>query len=116
MGGDYFAEVKGRDPYSFKKAEDFFHGLDNDEANTKQPQTVFYRESDQQLKNGEPNPVSSHGRVFRFDDDGLLLVQFMRPRVWRIRFDANNKVGADFTDYNTYVPCSWLNGMFTDPH
>lgn len=99
--GDYFEGVKSRDPYSFKKSEDFFLDFDNDKHGTRRPSSISYRESDQLLKDKTPNPVSSHGRIFRLDDDSLLLVQFMRPKVWRIRFDPRNNAGSDFTDYNT---------------
>lgn len=101
MSEDYYVGVKSRDPYTFKKSEDFFRDLDNDKDNTKRPQTISYRESDQQLEDKSENPVSSHGRIFRLNDGCLLLIQFMRPKVWRIRFDATNKTGDDFTDYNT---------------
>jgi hypothetical protein len=55
------------------------------------------------MPDGKENPVCSHGAVFRFNDDSLLLIQFMRPRVWRIRFDPSNKSSSDFTDYNRQV-------------
>jgi hypothetical protein len=90
-----------RDPFIFKPAENFFDEVDNVGSGTKQPSRVTYRDSDQLLANGQPNPACSHGRVFRFDDDSLLLLQFLRPKVWRVRFDPANKSGADFTDYNS---------------
>lgn len=95
-------EVKLRDHYIFRKADDFFgNEIDGQGSGVKQPKSISYQEADQRLANGSPNPACSHGRVFRFNDGSLLLVQLLRPKVWRIRFDPVNKTGADFTDYNT---------------
>lgn len=100
--GDYYEGVKSRDPYTFKKSEEVFAYLDsNNHGETRHPSSISCHESDQKLKDNTPNPVCSHGRIFRLDDDSLLLIQFMRPKVWRIRFDPSNHVGDDFTDYNT---------------
>lgn len=99
---DNFTEVKQRDPYIFKKAEDVFADIDRTGGGVKQPYSIDYRLEDQLLTDGKPNPACSHGKVFRFNDNALLLIQFMRPEVWRIRFDAKNKAGSDFSDYNTY--------------
>lgn len=96
MSNDPWIGVKSRDPYTFKKAEDFFRDLDNDEDGTRRPSTISCLKED-----NDANPVSSHGRVFRFDDDSLLLIQFMRPRVWTIRFGHDNRAGTDFSDFNT---------------
>jgi hypothetical protein len=99
MGG--YEDTKLRDPYIFVKADDFFQGLDSGAGKISQPARVTYKNDDQLLSNGDKNPACSHGAVFRFNDDSLLLIQFVRPKVWQIRFDANNKSGADFTDFNT---------------
>ncbi|KAH7002467.1 glycosyl hydrolases family 31-domain-containing protein [Ilyonectria destructans] len=96
-----FEATKLRDPYLFVKADDFFQGLDAPSANVNQPATVSYKATDQLLDDGTKNPACSHGTIFRFNDGSLLLIQFMRPRVWRIRFDPHNQKGSDFTDYNS---------------
>ncbi|KAH8676424.1 glycosyl hydrolases family 31-domain-containing protein [Tricladium varicosporioides] len=95
------AQTKLRDPYIFTKADDFFKDIDGPSSGVSQPATISYQESDQLLSDGKNNPACSHGRIFRFNDGSLLLIQFMRPRVWRIRFSPWNKNGFDFTDYNT---------------
>ena len=43
------------------------------------------------------------GRIFRFNDNTLLLIQFMLPKVWRIRFSPWNRQGSDYSDYNRCV-------------
>lgn len=94
-------DTKLRDPYIFVKSDDFFQGIDSSGPNVKRPRTITFNQDDQLLSEGKPNPACSHGRVFRFDDESLLLIQFMRPKVWQIRFDPNNRSGDDFTDFNT---------------
>ena len=98
--GDFEA-TKLRDPYIFKKADDFFRDIDAPASGVSQPSKIRYHAADQLLQNGTKNPACSHGAIFRFNDQSLLLIQFMRPRVWRIRFDPSNRNGSDFTDYNT---------------
>ena len=98
-----YEDIKRRDPYIFVKADDFFRSLDSGTGDVKQPVTISFQKNDQLLGDGKLNPACSHGAVFRFNDDSLLLIQFMRPKVWRIRFDPNNKNGSDFTDFNTSV-------------
>lgn len=93
--------VKLRDPYIFVKADDFFQSIDSPSSEVKQPSTIAYNAADQLLDDGTENPACRHGSVFRFNDGALLLIQFMRPRVWRIRFDPSNEKGSHFTDYNT---------------
>jgi hypothetical protein len=90
---------KIQDPYIFKPAEWFFKEIASGKPVT--PHTILYEESDQQA-DGIPLPVTSHGRIFRFNDQlGFLLIQFMRPQVWRITFHSANKSPEDFTDYNS---------------
>jgi hypothetical protein len=98
-----FEATKLRDPFIFQKADDFFKDIDTTASGVSQPATVSYHESDQVLSDGKKNPACSHGAVFRFNDNSLLLIQFMRPRVWRIRFSPTNQNGSDFTDYNRQV-------------
>ncbi|KAF7879540.1 hypothetical protein EAF04_000735 [Stromatinia cepivora] len=90
---------KTQDPYIFQPAEWFFKDVEN--GNPTQPQSVSLNLDDQMVEK-MPNPVSSHGRIFRFNDKlGFLLVQFMRPQVWRLQFHSTNESPADFSDYNT---------------
>ncbi|KAH6871885.1 hypothetical protein B0T10DRAFT_589233 [Thelonectria olida] len=87
-------------PFIFVKADNFFGDIDGSPNNLKRPPTIAYRDTDQPLDDGSKNPACSHGRVFRLNDDSLL-IQFMRPRVWRIRFDPNNRKPSKFTDFNS---------------
>ncbi|KAL1636191.1 hypothetical protein SLS58_009885 [Diplodia intermedia] len=91
---------KHRDPYRFIPADEFF---DRElSANTLRPDSVTYNEKDQLDATGNAqNPACGHGRVFRLSTGALMLIQFMRPLVWRIRFYPHYKEGHEFTDYNT---------------
>jgi hypothetical protein len=101
LGMGDFEAIKERDPFIFQKAEHFFRDVDGLTTPVSQPASVSYLKADQLLEDGGDNPACSHGAVFRFNDDSLLLIQFMRPRVWRIRFHPGNNKGSDFSDYNT---------------
>ncbi|KAL1613812.1 hypothetical protein SLS54_010273 [Diplodia seriata] len=97
---------KHRDPYRFIPADEFF---DRElSANTLRPDSVTYNEKDQLDATGkEQNKACGHGRVFRLNTGAPMLIQFMRPLVWRIRFYPHYKEGHEFTDYNTYrMVCS----------
>ncbi|WQF89176.1 Putative glycoside hydrolase family 31, galactose mutarotase-like domain superfamily [Colletotrichum destructivum] len=100
--GDTLTATKLRDHFIFKKADDFFQDeVDGQGTGISQPSRVSFSEADQNLPDGQRNPACNYGRIFRFNDGSLLLVQFLRPRVWRIRFDPHNKEPSHFTDYNT---------------
>lgn len=97
-------QVKLRDdPFIFKPADTFFRDIDNNPQESyfdvKRPQLVTYSESD----NASSNEVCKYGRIFRLDGakDSLLLIEFIRPKVWRIRFHYENDSPTDFTPYNT---------------
>lgn len=100
--GDYWEQVRLRDPYVFRKAEDFFNDIDDTGAlGLKQPNKISYQDDDQLLPDNKANPATSHGRIFRFNDGALILIQFMRPRVWRIRFDPKASSGSQYSDFNS---------------
>ncbi|KAK0716079.1 alpha-1,4-glucan lyase [Lasiosphaeris hirsuta] len=94
--GDYWEQTKLRDPYIFIKAEDFFNNVEK----FNRPSNISYQDGDQLLGN-KANPATSHGRIFRFNDKTLILIQFMRPRVWRIRFDPKARSGSQYSDFNS---------------
>ncbi|PNS21179.1 hypothetical protein CAC42_3517 [Sphaceloma murrayae] len=99
--GDPWDAVKYEDPIAFKKAEDFFADFDCPAKPwVKTPVSISYNKQDNYSKN-ELLDVCYRGRIFRFDTGGLLLIQFLRPRVWRIRFNEKHIDSSMFTDYNT---------------
>lgn len=91
------AHPKHHDPYRFVPADDFFENF----TAKCQPNCVTYRPDDQLTEEKTRNPASSHGRIFRLNDDAVLLVQFIRPLVWRIQFNPGYRRGSDFTEWNT---------------
>jgi hypothetical protein len=101
--GDYREQAKFRDPYIFKKAEDFFQDIDNPGSGLKQPSKISYKDEDQLTSDKKTNPATSHGRIFRFNDGSLICIQFLRPRVWKVRFDPKAEAGSDYSDFNSYA-------------
>ncbi|KAI0485577.1 glycosyl hydrolases family 31-domain-containing protein [Xylaria cf. heliscus] len=94
-----YSHPKNLDPYQFKPADDFFKDLGDPQFNTRQPTSIDYDDKDQEV-NGIANPACNFGKIFRFDDGKFLMIQFMRPRIWRLRF--NPRFGAaDYSDFNT---------------
>ncbi|KAK0653238.1 Alpha-glucosidase 2 [Lasiodiplodia hormozganensis] len=91
------AHPKHYDPYRFVPADDFFENF----TAKCQPNCVTYKPDDQLTEEKTRNPASSHGRIFRLNDDAVLLVQFIRPLVWRIQFNPSYRRGSDFTEWNT---------------
>jgi len=85
------------DNYTFTPAEMFYDVNTVKAFNT--PTSVTYKTED-----NDPNQASiKTGAIFRFNDDKLLLVQFVRPKVWKIRFSPNVETPAEYTDYNSLV-------------
>lgn len=98
----YAEHAKSRDPFTFQPADDFFADLDTAAVPTHQPASVSYHAADQASHSGSPEPVNQkYGRVFRFDDGKCMVVQFLRPRVWRIRFNPRFTKASDYSDFNT---------------
>ncbi|KAK7934903.1 glycoside hydrolase family 31 protein [Apiospora marii] len=101
----YAHHPKSRDPFTFTPADDFFPDVVSGNSQTHQPNSLEYHAEDQKGKDGKINPVcEKYGRIFRFDDGKHLVVQFMRPRIWRIRFNPRFQGASDHSDYNTQVP------------
>jgi hypothetical protein len=99
-GFEYW-HAKTRDPYVFKPADDFYGDLYKPESQTRQPTKVEFFKEDQLLSSGQINPpCAKYGKIFRLDNDKFLLIQFIRPRVWRLRFHSEF-TAQQYSDYNT---------------
>ncbi|RPA89095.1 hypothetical protein L873DRAFT_736423 [Choiromyces venosus 120613-1] len=89
------------DTHSFLLPEEFFGSFH--QGTFLSSTRVTYHTEDNEL----PNPVISTGVFLRLSTDDpkepepLLLIQFVRPKVWRIRFDPNNTHPGDYDDYNS---------------
>lgn len=55
--------------------------------------------------NPEVVPATTTGAIFRlgsnYGQTNILLVQFVRPTVWRIRFDPSKRSACEYTDFNS---------------
>jgi hypothetical protein len=93
--------VRFQDKYTFQKAEEFFEDFGDDAkpwVNT--PESISYNEADNYV-DGKLREPCYRGRIFRLDTGGLLLIQFLRPQVWRIRFNEKLLTPIEISDYNT---------------
>ncbi|KAK5991737.1 Alpha-glucosidase 2-like protein [Cladobotryum mycophilum] len=108
-----FDEIKNADPYAFIKADDFFNYFDTNVFDTciRQPETISFHEEDQPKIEigGQAKEVFRRGKIFRLHemlddelvDQSFLLIEFIRPRVWRIRFNPAAKGQCSFKDDNS---------------
>ncbi|EKG21729.1 Glycoside hydrolase family 31 [Macrophomina phaseolina MS6] len=88
---------KHRDPFRFIPADDFYEFF----SGKHRPTSVTCKPEDQAVEDKTRNAACHNGRIFRFNDDTLMLIQFIRPLVWRIQFDPNRQKGSEYTDWNT---------------
>lgn len=83
------------DPLNFCKAEDYYSvALD-----WKGPQKIIG--VDTTPPKSTKFPKNWHGVNLRFDDGTLGVVQFIRPCVWRVRYDPGFKTSDEYGDENT---------------
>lgn len=90
-----------QDSHNFLLPEEFFQSVKRGEF--KSPAKIVYNPED----NLAGNPVIKTGVLLRLQVDGqeeqpLFLLQFARPKVWRIRFDPDNLAPEQYDDYNSY--------------
>lgn len=91
------AHPKHRDPYRFIPADDFFESF----SGKHQPTSVTCKPEDQVTEDKTRNAACHNGRIFRFNNDTLMLIQFIRPLVWRIQFHSKHRKGSEFIDWNS---------------
>lgn len=91
------------DPLRFCKAEEFFEASRS--SGWKNPTTIVsaskYTPKDIQEKE------HWHGVVLTFDDNTLCVVQFIRPTLWRLRYDPSVTDVNDYGDVNRLVNCNF---------
>ncbi|KAF8761301.1 glycosyl hydrolase 31 family [Rhizoctonia solani] len=94
---------KQSDPYRYIKAEDFFSDLDSKGGkpqwarveNVKLVTTSF------DSKSAITNRACDHGLAFRDDNNKILLVQFIRPTVFRVRFNPRYTSVEQYSTWNS---------------
>ena len=89
------------DSHSFLLPEEFFESFHQGEFTSSTRVTYLSKDND------PSNPVITTGVFLRLSTDNsdepepLMLIQFVRPKVWRIRFDPNITDPDDYDDYNS---------------
>lgn len=90
------------DGHTFILPEDFFAEKNLRSFNS--PDTCGFNPSD-----NDPRvvPAATTGAIFRLcchpGPGTLLLIQFVRPSVWRIRFDPTKRTAIEYTDFNSRI-------------
>lgn len=88
------------DPINFCTAEEYFQGIPN-WTGPKQVNSISDTPpADTRVKD------CWHGLNLSFDDDTLCVVQFIRPTLWRVRYDPAVKDKDGYSDLNRLVGCS----------
>nr|CAB52201.1 alpha-1,4-glucan lyase [Morchella vulgaris] len=83
------------DPLNFCKAEDYYAAAKGWSG----PQKII--RYDQTPPQGTKDPKSWHAVNLPFDDGTMCVVQFVRPCVWRVRYDPSVKTSDEYGDENT---------------
>lgn len=88
------------DSHNFILPEQFFESVNRGEFTS--AQSISYSATD----NASNNVVIKTGVLLRINSNDashkpLLLLQFIRPLVWRIRFDPENTKPEQYHDYNS---------------
>src|SRR5438034_2125011 len=82
------------DPVNFIPAESFF----NQATNFKSPKSVSSATSSNSTDKSDP---LRYAVELRFDDGTIALIQFVRPTVWRVRYDPTVTALSGYSDANT---------------
>ena len=94
------------DPYTFLRADDFFtQHLDAGALGSfKNPGTVALQQGPKPKDN---KCLTQTGALFRFDPTSsdtpakYLLIQFIRPQMWRLRFNPQAEKAEDYNNENS---------------
>ncbi|QRV90305.1 glycoside hydrolase family 31 protein [Ceratobasidium sp. AG-Ba] len=94
---------KQADPYSYVKAEDFFNNLDSQEGGSRFRRVERVElHPDQFGPEGEvTHPACHHGRAFHTNGNKILLIDFVRPTAFRIRFSPKCGSLDSYLDNNS---------------
>ncbi|KAG9081896.1 hypothetical protein FS749_007308, partial [Ceratobasidium sp. UAMH 11750] len=90
---------KENDVYRYVKAQDFFADLDSDAGSrnyTRIENVQLYKE-----QNKAEQSLTHHGRAFKDDKGKIFLVEFIRPTMFRLRFNPEYTALTDYSDSNS---------------
>ncbi|KAG8683103.1 hypothetical protein FRC08_014527, partial [Ceratobasidium sp. 394] len=90
---------KENDVYRYVKAQDFFADLDSDAGSrnyTRIENVQLYKE-----QNKAEQSLTHHGRAFKDDNGKIFLVEFIRPTMFRLRFNPEYTALTDYSDSNS---------------
>ncbi|KAG9127671.1 hypothetical protein FRC07_011055 [Ceratobasidium sp. 392] len=90
---------KENDIYRYVKAEDFFSDLDSDTGCRKYTRIRNVELVEEQ--NDAERAITHHGKAFRDDSGKIFIVEFIRPTVFRLRFNPEYGALTDYVDNNS---------------
>lgn len=86
------------DPVNFIPAESFFQPFQQPSQSIKVPKTIRSAKSS---TSRDPSEPLRYAAQLELDDGTFVLVQFVMPTVWRIRYDPTITVENGYSDANT---------------
>lgn len=93
---------KHDDPYRYVKARDLFSDLDSGRLKCDRVENVKLHPDQFDANGNIAYAACSHGRAFLDEDKGkIFLIQFVRPTVFRIRFNPEHKSLDEYSDRNS---------------
>ena len=92
---------KQDDPYRYVKAEDFFGDLDAGRLNCNRVENVQQHPDQFDSEGNVTHEACGHGRAFVDDHGKIIIIQFVRPTVFRIRFRPEYESLGKWSDRNS---------------
>ncbi|KAG8729955.1 hypothetical protein FRC12_020595, partial [Ceratobasidium sp. 428] len=90
---------KENDVYRYVRAQEFFTDLDSDAGSRN-----YTRIENVQLikeQSDDERGITHHGKAFRDDNGKICLIEFMRPTMFRLRFNPEYSRLTDYVDGNS---------------
>jgi hypothetical protein len=89
------------DPIKFVKAEDYFTAMNEDSWKGPTKIVAITAEPPKPLDPDNPEAADYyHGVTLTFDDNTLCVIQFIRPTVFRVRYDPAVQNRDEYGDEN----------------
>ncbi|KAG8709468.1 hypothetical protein FRC12_001227 [Ceratobasidium sp. 428] len=90
---------KEKDVYRYIRAEEFFGDLDSDAGSHDYTRIENVQLLEEQ--SDEEKSITHHGKAFRDDNGKIFILEFIRPTVFRLRFNPNYTTLTEYVDNNS---------------
>ncbi|CCO37447.1 hypothetical protein BN14_11603 [Rhizoctonia solani AG-1 IB] len=94
---------KQSDPYRYVKAEDFFSDLDSEDGRPQwaRVENVELLPNQFDAQGNIKNKTCDHGLAFQDSNNKIFLIQFIRPTVFRVRFNPRYASAEQYSIWNS---------------